>query len=170
MNVDRKSAHTHQRASELSPRAARMRMSPLVGRPLKVKNNIKASFYDRQGILFRLKLRQKWHFSTFIYFFYITFTYFRARVSQIIICLLSEIYEKKLKLFGKKTETFREETETFREETETFREETETFREETETFREETPFSTKKGKNISPNHYILTFLLFLQALLLNKKK
>ena len=35
-------------------------------------------------------------------FFYITFTYFRARVSQIIICLLSEIYEKKLKLFGKK--------------------------------------------------------------------
>ena len=96
-------------------------------------------------------------------FFYITFTYFRARVSQIIICLLSEIYEKKLKLFGKKTETFREETETFREETETFRE-------ETETFREETPFSTKKGKNISPNHYILTFLLFLQALLLNKKK
>ena len=82
-------------------------------------------------------------------FFYITFTYFRARVSQIIICLLSEIYEKKLKLFGKKTETFREET---------------------ETFREETPFSTKKGKNISPNHYILTFLLFLQALLLNKKK
>ncbi len=156
MNVDRKSAHTHQRASELSPRAARMRMSPLVGRPLKVKNNIKASFYDRQGILFRLKLRQKWHFSTFIYFFYITFTYFRARVSQIIICLLSEIYEKKLKLFGKKTETFREETETFRE--------------ETETFREETPFSTKKGKNISPNHYILTFLLFLQALLLNKKK
>ena len=156
MNVDRKSAHTHQRASELSPRAARMRMSPLVGRPLKVKNDIKASFYDRQGILFRLKLRQKWHFSTFIYFFYITFTYFRARVSQIIICLLSEIYEKKLKLFGKKTETFREETETFRE--------------ETETFREETPFSTKKGKNISPNHYILTFLLFLQALLLNKKK
>ena len=156
MNVDRKSAHTHQRASELSPRAARMRMSPLVGRPLKVKNNIKASFYDRQGILFRLKLRQKWHFSTFIYFFYITFTYFRARVSQIIMCLLSEIYEKKLKLFGKKTETFREETETFRE--------------ETETFREETPFSTKKGKNISPNHYILTFLLFLQALLLNKKK
>ena len=156
MNVDRKSAHTHQRASELSPRAARMRMSPLVGRPLKVKNNIKASFYDRQGILFRLKLRQKWHFSTFIYFFYITFTYFRARVSQIIICLLSEIYEKKLKLFGKKTETFREETETFRE--------------ETETFREETPFSTKKGKNISPNHYILTFLLFIQALLLNKKK
>ena len=149
MNVDRKSAHTHQRASELSPRAARMRMSPLVGRPLKVKNNIKASFYDRQGILFRLKLRQKWHFSTFIYFFYITFTYFRARVSQIIMCLLSEIYEKKLKLFGKKTETFREET---------------------ETFREETPFSTKKGKNISPNHYILTFLLFLQALLLNKKK
>ena len=82
-------------------------------------------------------------------FFYITFTYFRARVSQIIICWLSEIYEKKLKLFGKKTETFREET---------------------ETFREETPFSTKKGKNISPNHYILTFLLFLQALLLNKKK
>ena len=145
-------------------------MSPLVGRPLKVKNDIKASFYDRQGILFRLKLRQKWHFSTFIYFFYITFTYFRARVSQIIICWLSEIYEKKLKLFGKKTETFREETETFQEETETFREETETFREETETFREETPFSTKKGKNISPNHYILTFLLFLQALLLNKKK
>ena len=124
-------------------------MSTLVGRPLKVKNDIKASFYDRQGILFRLKLRQKWHFSTFIYFFYITFTYFRARVSQIIICWLSEIYEKKLKLFGKKTETFREET---------------------ETFREETPFSTKKGKNISPNHYILTFLLFLQALLLNKKK
>lgn len=102
LNVDRKSAHTHQRASELSPRAARMRMSPLVGRPLKVKNDIKASFYDRQGILFRLKLRQKWHFSTFIYFFYITFTYFRARVSQIIICWLSEIYEKKLKLFGKK--------------------------------------------------------------------
>ena len=128
MNVDRKSAHTHQRASELSPRAARMRMSPLVGRPLKVKNNIKASFYDRQGILFRLKLRQKWHFSTFIYFFYITFTYFRARVSQIIICLLSEIYEKKLKLFGKKTETFREET---------------------ETFREETPFSTKKAKTLA---------------------
>ena len=124
-------------------------MSPIVGRPLKVKNDIKASFYDRQGILFRLKLRQKWHFSTFIYFFYITFTYFLARVSQIIICWLSEIYEKKLKLFGKKTETFREET---------------------ETFREETPFSTKKGKNISPNHYILTFLLFLQALLLNKKK
>ena len=142
MNVDRKSAHTHQRASELSPRAARMRMSPLVGRPLKVKNNIKASFYDRQGILFRLKLRQKWHFSTFIYFFYITFIYFRARVSQIIICLLSEIYEKKLKLFGKKTETFREETETFREETETFRE-------ETETFREETPFSTKKAKTLA---------------------
>ena len=111
--------------------------APLWGRPLKVKNDIKASFYDRQGILFRLKLRQKWHFSTFIYFFYITFTYFRARVSQIIICWLSEIYEKKLKLFGKKTETFREETETFREETETFRE-------ETETFREETPFSTKK--------------------------
>ena len=105
-----------------------MRMSPLVGRPLKVKNNIKASFYDRQGILFRLKLRQKWHFSTFIYFFYITFTYFRARVSQIIICLLSEIYEKKLKLFGKKTETFREET---------------------ETFREETPFSTKKAKTLA---------------------
>jgi hypothetical protein len=82
-------------------------------------------------------------------FFYITFTYFRARVSQIIICLLSEIYEKKLKLFGKKTETFREETETFREETETFREETETFREETETFREETPFSTKKAKTLA---------------------
>ena len=131
-------------------------MSPLVGRPLKVKNDIKASFYDRQGILFRLKLRQKWHFSTFIYFFYITFTYFRARVSQIIICWLSEIYEKKLKLFGKKTETFREETETFREETETFREETETFREETETFREETPFSTKKGKNISKRLRVYT--------------
>ena len=61
-------------------------------------------------------------------FFYITFTYFRARVSQIIICLLSEIYEKKLKLFGKKTETFREET---------------------ETFREETPFSTKKAKTLA---------------------